>query len=134
MREKCNKNRDKFIRKKAKIIKDIYVYQLQDDARSILEDALSYPNTLSEDGLEYRERDLKRHLVNYIRHDKTNYESGLLDIHKVGLRLDHKWGDSQSYFLYKNATLSKISQAYPYLKEECDKQMRKIKLIRKANP
>jgi len=113
-----------------KIISDIYVYQLQDNTRLILDEALRYPNTASEDGLEYKECDLKHLMINHIRHEKSNYECGLSNIKKIGQKIDHKKYNSSSYFQYKNATLNRISQTYPFLERECEQQKHKIKMIK----
>lgn len=124
-----NYHQQKLINERHAIINGVYI-EPKNNIREVLDDALRYPNDASEDGLEYREGDIKHLLVNHIRHEKTNYESGLKSIHKVGVKLDRRYRNCASYYLYKNATLEKISQAYPFLERECDQQKRQMNMLR----
>lgn len=98
--------------------------------RGVLNDALSYAKTVSEDGLEFQERDIKHLLINNIRHEKSNYDDGLRKIHKIARKLDHRSRNSSSYYLYKNATLDRISKAYPFLEKECKEQKHRMNMVK----
>lgn len=59
---------------------------------------------------------MSRWVVNYIRHNFTNYDRTLYDMSgKVGALI--------AYSKYKNAVLQKIAEAYPKYKKECFRQM-----------
>jgi hypothetical protein len=61
-------------------------------------------------------RTVQRWTVNYIRHNLTKYDAFLFSA-------KGKTGISFAYPLYRNAVLEKISDVYPYLCEECGRQM-----------
>jgi hypothetical protein len=56
-------------------------------------------------------------MVNYIRHNLTNYEDLLEE-------LEGKVGKINAYIKLKNKILKKIAEVYPDLKDECYNQMR----------
>lgn len=58
---------------------------------------------------------LKRIQVNYVRHVLTAYEEKLI-------RIAGKVGVNDAYKVIKNKVFNKISEAYPFLKEECERQ------------
>jgi hypothetical protein len=61
-------------------------------------------------------RFLERILVNYIRHQLTIYESELEEIYG-------KVGNDDGYKLLNNKIYDKISEVYPSLKNECNRQL-----------
>ena len=67
MRKTSNSYQQKLINKRHAIINGVYI-ESRNNIREVLDDALRYPNDASEDGLEYREGDIKHLLVNHIRH------------------------------------------------------------------
>lgn len=60
-------------------------------------------------------RFLNRIIVNYLRHDQTNYDASLKLIAR-------KVGQQQAYALLKNKVLAAIAKTYPDLREECISQ------------
>lgn len=60
---------------------------------------------------------LDRWMVNYIRHNLTEYDEELD-------RLYGKTGRTEAYFLFFKAVMEKIATVYPELKEECENQIR----------
>jgi len=62
------------------------------------------------------EKSLHRILVNYIRHELTEYDYALYDI-------NGKVGKYELYEIIKNKVLKEISKKYVYLKDECNRQM-----------
>ena len=59
---------------------------------------------------------LSRITVNYIRHEMSSYEDKLFEIHgKVGVGL--------AYEVIKKRILNKISETYPWLADECARQL-----------
>ena len=112
-----------------KLVQSIHVNNNSDNARSILEDALEYVDRPSDGVVEYRERNLKRIMVNEVRHNQTTYEQGLKAIYRATRNVSQREQD-RIYKLYKNATLERISQSYPYLQDECNKQKYKAELVR----
>ena len=99
------------------------------NVRSILDDALEFNNMASDDKLVYREREVKHYMVNHIRHSATSYEIVLKTIHRVSAPQDFQTREL-NYHMYKNAILERISQAYPFLKSECDAQKYKINMVK----
>jgi len=99
------------------------------DMRSILDGALRYSNRLSGELVEYKESDLKRIMVNYIRHSESSYDNGLKSIHRACRHTDYDINEL-NYSMYKNATLTQIAQSYPYLQDECENQKRKVDMIK----
>lgn len=58
-------------------------------------------------------------MVNYVRHELTGYDDALLDVSR---------NVPAGYQLLKNAVLCKIADAYPFLRNECEKQVDNIYL------
>ena len=108
------------------IIHHIEVYDEQNNVRNLLDQALNYSNKVSEEPMEYQERDLKRILVNHIRHRRSTYESHLKQINLIDRYTNNS---NYSYRIYKNAVLDSIAEQYPYLSSECNKQKYKGKFI-----
>lgn len=62
---------------------------------------------------------IERWMVNYIRHELTNYNYDLF--HMQGLV-----GCHEAYYDYKVAVMNKIADTYPELKDECERQIQRI--------
>ena len=120
-------NRFNMIKTKNKLISQINVNSVE-NARMILDSALSYRNNVSEDGLSYREDDLHRIMVNNIRHEQCPYDKSLNKLRKVSYKA--KYNKQVMYHLYKNATLTAISREYPFLEKECDRQKYRMPMIK----
>ena len=58
---------------------------------------------------------VERWMVNYIRHNLTDYDDDLLTLYR-------KTGKHKAYLLYYGAIMDKIEEVYPELKEECQRQ------------
>ena len=91
------------------------------DYRDIFEDGISYEYGDQLD--EYYERNINAIMVNNIRHNCSNYDKSLKQMRRIN-RSDN------DYYQYKNCVLEKISNKYPYLKDECYRQKRKIDLVK----
>ncbi len=65
---------------------------------------------------------VQRWMVNYIRHNLTAYDEELYE-------LDGKVGKSEVYIFYKTKVLEAISKAYPYLKDEVNRQIERIQAV-----
>lgn len=92
--------------------------------RDALDNALKYEydeNT----PIEFKEYNINRIMVNSIRHDYSNYELGLKQVHKLNLPED-------MYFRYKNIVLDQISYQYPFLKDECERQKHNVNMVNKT--
>ena len=98
---------------KTKLINDIQIEKV--DTRTIYDEA-----TANHDDLIYNQRDVYRWMVNVVRHNHTNYDT----------TLNKTYHNTKQYKQYKNAVLSKISIAYPNLKDECNNQSNTVKMIR----
>ena len=120
MRKRCRQNDFKVMR----IIDDIDVTQL--DLRSIMENAISYsPKSSDKDGY-FEESDLKKRMVNSIRHEGSNYDHSLRKLN----RIYESYSDRQlHYHMIKNSTLTKISNLYPFLRNECDSMKCTVNMI-----
>lgn len=82
-------------------------------------DTLSANNEI----IEIKENNLKRMIVNIIRHEYSNYETGLRKLHINS--------ESQlEYYRYKNAVLNRISILYPELKNECNNQKHDVSICK----
>ena len=115
----------RYKKKKAKNIDTIIAETHVDNninIRDTYNNALQYE--YNEMPIEISEKNLNRILVNNIRHDHSNY-----DINRKQLRGDNK----KYYTMYKNTVLNKISDHYPYLQKECDRQKRKEIVMIKIN-
>jgi len=62
------------------------------------------------------ERTVHKWMVNYVRHNMTQYDFSLYSI--AGEECTE-----EIYRIYKNAVLEKIAETYPELKKECCRQM-----------
>ena len=112
-----------------RIINNINIESVE-NTRSILDGVLRYVNRPSDDMVEFKEQDLMRIMVNYIRHDKSSYENDLIEIHNISRYTTY---GEDIYRKYKNAVLSRISSMYPYLSSSCDKQKLPLNMIRNVN-
>ena len=102
------------------IINDITIEQ--ESIRNILNNGLIYEYLNTDIPIEFNEQNLKRIIVNSIRHNYSNYEYGLRQIHRLHVSED-------IYFIYKSNILNKISNNYPFLKDECDKQKHLVNMV-----
>lgn len=93
------------------------------DAREILDEALRYEYVDGEAPLEFKEKNLKRIMVNSIRHNYSNYDDGLKQVHRLK-------ASETVYFRYKNMVLNQISLQYPYLSDECKRQKHTINMVK----
>lgn len=103
------------------IIQNIRIEQNY-DLRDIFNNALSYQYNESERPIIFKENDIKRFMVNSIRHNYSNYEDGLKQIHRLKMHED-------IYFRYKNIVLNKISEMYPFLYDECKSQKHDVYMV-----
>ena len=60
---------------------------------------------------------VKRWMVNYIRHHLTEYDDEFPE-------LDGRTGRGKAYLYYFDTVMEKIAEAYPELKDECERQIR----------
>lgn len=65
------------------------------------------------------EETIRRWIVNYIRHELTDYDYDLY--HTKG-----RTGCHEQYGRYRDAVLDKIAEAYPNYAEECQRQKERI--------
>ena len=91
------------------------------DCRKIFEDAVKYEYNKPLD--EYTENNINAIMVNNIRHNYSNYDQILKQVHRVH-RTDN------DYEQYKNSVLEKIAAAYPFLKNECQRQKRIFDMVK----
>ena len=91
------------------------------DCRKIFEDAVKYEYGKPLD--EYTENNIAAIMVNNIRHNYSNYDQMLKQIHRIH-RTDN------DYEQYKNSVLEKIAIAYPFLENECNRQKRKFNMVK----
>lgn len=92
------------------------------DLREAYDSTMSFNKTKTR--IEINIRDADRFMVNSIRHNCSNYDNYLKYVYK----LDKK--DNVYYNLYKNNVLRLISERYPNLSDECNRQATKIKMIK----
>lgn len=104
-----------------KIIQNIKI-NTDNNLRDIFDSAVSFQYSTSDKPIEYNERNIKRIMVNSIRHDYSNYEDGLKQVHRLKMEED-------IYFRYKNIILNCISIQYPFLKDECERQKNNINMV-----
>jgi len=62
---------------------------------------------------------LERISVNYLRHEKTNYD---FELYKLRRRV----GVHEAYFIVKTKVLNVIKESYPTLGDECDRQLEQM--------
>ena len=91
------------------------------DCRKLFEDAVKYEYNKPLD--EYTENNINAIMVNNIRHNYSNYDQILKQVHRVH-RTDN------DYEQYKNSVLEKIAAAYPFLKNECQRQKRIFDMVK----
>lgn len=108
------------------IIKNIKIEPNQ-NLREIFDAALNYQYGESEKPISFKESNIKRIMVNSIRHRYSNYEDGLKQIHRLRM-------SEEVYFRYKNIVLHQISQQYPFLQDECESQKHKINMVKIIEP
>lgn len=99
------------------IILNIYVEKVN-NLHDVI-DTLSANNEI----IEVKENNLKRMIVNAIRHEYSNYETGLRKLHTSSK-------SQLEYYRYKNAVLSRISILYPELKNECNNQKHDVDMCK----
>jgi len=92
-----------------------------EDCRKIFEDAIQYEYGKSLD--EYYENNINAIMVNNIRHNYSNYDELIKQVKRIH-RTDN------DYDQYKNCTLNKIAEAYPFLKKECERQKRQFDMVK----
>lgn len=80
----------------------------------------------AEHGVFLQEDDIKRILVNSIRHTGSTYDRDMKIVHQLDRRIP---GDTY-YKRYKNMVLNEIAEKYPFLKDECENQKYKIQMVR----
>ena len=91
--------------------------------RQAYDDAMKYEMNYTP--VQIREDKAYRILVNNIRHKHTNYDKNLKNVYRIK--------NNMYYNVYKNQVLSGISDNYPYLLNECNKQKQYQAVIRLAN-
>lgn len=109
-----NKRKRRRIQSKNKIeeiINDISI-EKNINIRQAYDDAMKYEMNYTP--LQIREEKACRILVNNIRHKHTNYDANLKKVYHLE--------NNKYYPVYKNNVLDNISNEYPYLSEECNKQ------------
>lgn len=90
-----------------------------------LKEKQAWYNSNCYDGFDFRnaysadELTLQRWQVNYIRHNLCQYDKGLMVIFG-------KTGKRDLFVKLKKTVLEKISEAYPYLADECERQSRRV--------
>ena len=106
MKRKRNKRDINKILNGIKVDKDV-------DMRKAYDDAIKYES--NKIPLEVREDKVYRVLVNNIRHKHTNYDKNLKNVYHIK--------NNAYYPIYKNKVLNQISNEYPYLSDECNRQL-----------
>jgi hypothetical protein len=100
-------------------VKNLKIEVQKINPNKIFKDACDNYNDWNEEFIEKNNVEtsfLHRITVNYIRHNLTNYEEELDE-------LFGQIGKDDGYYLLKNRILNKIKELYPFLQEECDRQM-----------
>lgn len=72
------------------------------------------------------EKVLKKQMVNTLRHSMSSYELGLVQMGRINEY------SKENYKAYKNTVLKSIAQ-YPYLTDECNRQMKLKSMVRIVN-
>lgn len=93
------------------------------DYREIFDNAIEF--RYDKPLYEYRENIIDSIIVNEIRHNCSNYDQILKQIHRID-----RSGNYNDYIQYKNSVLDKISKVYPFLKDECIKQKSKLDMVK----
>ena len=100
-------------------INSVYIESV--DYRKIFEDAVKYEYNKPLD--EYTENNINAIMVNNIRHNYSNYDQIIKQVHRI-----HR--TNNDYEQYKNSVLEKIATAYPFLKNECQRQKRIFDMVK----
>ena len=97
----------------------------------IYNDSQTYLNRYSDDGSLLLESNIKRVLVNHIRHTSNfDYHKGIRQVQYIS----PKYKDQQyNYKQYKNIILNKIGETYPTLKDECERQKYEVSMVKIIN-
>lgn len=90
------------------------------DCREIFDSAIRFEYGKSLD--EYSEKSINAIMVNNIRHNCSNYDELLKPMHRI-----HR--SDNDYIQYKNSVLERIANNYSFLKDECNKQKRKLDMV-----
>lgn len=94
------------------------------DYREIFDNAVGY--AYGEPLDEYSEKSIYAIMVNDIRHNYSNYDQILKSSYGV-------YRSEYDYIQYKNAVLNKIASVYPSLEAECNRQKRKLDMVKICN-
>lgn len=111
MKKKRRKQHKKSIPNIASILNNISIDE-NINMRQAYDDAMKYE--MNYIPMQIREDKAYRILVNNIRHKHTNYDKNLKNVYHIK--------NNMYYNVYKNQVLSNISDNYPYLLDECNKQ------------
>ena len=95
----------------------------QEPVRKYFDELQDHRKWHVEQPLKLRERSIINGLVNSIRHNSFSYNDDIKKIRKLG-------NERFNYTQYKNAVLERIALEYPFLREECNKQKRKLDLVK----
>lgn len=74
--------------------------------------------------VQQNEEKIKHAMVNNIRHKHSNYNMLMGRVRTICN------GYQPRYNVYRNIVLSQIAQQYPYLADECNKQKRKVQMVK----
>lgn len=121
MKKKRRKQHKKSIPNIASILNNISIDE-NINMRQAYDDAMKYEMNYTP--MQIREDKAYRILVNNIRHKHTNYDKNLKNVYHIK--------NNMYYNIYKNQVLSNISDNYPYLLDECNKQKQYQTVIRLA--
>lgn len=121
MKKKRRKQRKKSTSNITSILNNISIDE-NINMRQAYDDAMKYEMNYTP--IQIREDKAYRILVNNIRHKHTNYDKNLKNIYHIK--------NNMYYNVYKNQVLSNISDNYPYLLDECNKQKQYQTVIRLA--
>lgn len=119
MKKKRRKQHKKSIPNIASILNNISIDE-NINIRQAYDDAMKYEMNYTP--IQIREDKAYRILVNNIRHKHTNYDKNLKNVYHIK--------NNMYYNVYKNQVLSDISDNYPYLLNECNKQKQYQTVIR----
>lgn len=97
----------------------------------IYNESQMYLNRHSDDRLLLLERNIKRVLVNHIRHTSNfDYHKGIRQVQYLSRNCKDQ---EYNYRQYKNIILNKIGEAYPTLADECERQKYEVSMVRIVN-
>lgn len=109
------------------ILQDTEINSIE-NIRDVYDSALKYNFRCNKAPLVMREQDIDRMMVNHIRHKYSSYENNLHKIDRM------KMPNRTYYNRYKNKILNDISDKYPFLRQECNRQKHKVNMVRKVKP